>query len=268
MPNSPSMTSAGFRRSDNSSRGKSTSGEAMSSSSTRRLSRCSAAARTSSPLWPLPARSRIKSSARVSLRARRAIFLPTRRMTSSSVWPEAHVAFSQSRICATLMTGTGTTAACQNFNGTKGECRARAANCALADAGFSCIFGLNWWPVWRNWQTRQTQNLVSVRMCGFDPLRRHQTNQSYSTLAEARRVRKPDFPFSRTPFAAYVTFPCPNGGRRGRAPCARRRAWWIPFLLSRPARALIQLLAATPARRPEFWPVNGIPSAGRFLVQI
>ena len=28
-------------------------------------------------------------------------------------------------------------------------------------------------PMWRNWQTRQTQNLVSVRMCGFDPLRRH-----------------------------------------------------------------------------------------------
>ena len=27
--------------------------------------------------------------------------------------------------------------------------------------------------MWRNWQTRQTQNLVSVRMCGFDPLRRH-----------------------------------------------------------------------------------------------
>jgi hypothetical protein len=30
-----------------------------------------------------------------------------------------------------------------------------------------------WLPMWRNWQTRQTQNLVSVRMCGFDPLRRH-----------------------------------------------------------------------------------------------
>src|ERR1039458_3429345 len=29
-------------------------------------------------------------------------------------------------------------------------------------------------PTWRNWQTRQTQNLVLVRVCGFDPLRRHQ----------------------------------------------------------------------------------------------
>ena len=28
-------------------------------------------------------------------------------------------------------------------------------------------------PMWRNWQTRQTQNLVLVRVCGFDPLRRH-----------------------------------------------------------------------------------------------
>src|SRR5208283_5664608 len=28
-------------------------------------------------------------------------------------------------------------------------------------------------PTWRNWQTRQTQNLVLVRVCGFDPLRRH-----------------------------------------------------------------------------------------------
>ena len=27
--------------------------------------------------------------------------------------------------------------------------------------------------MWRNWQTRQTQNLVLVRVCGFDPLRRH-----------------------------------------------------------------------------------------------
>jgi hypothetical protein len=27
-------------------------------------------------------------------------------------------------------------------------------------------------PVWRNWQTRQTQNLVPARECGFDPLRR------------------------------------------------------------------------------------------------
>jgi DNA polymerase III subunit delta' len=27
--------------------------------------------------------------------------------------------------------------------------------------------------MWRNWQTRQTQNLVLARVCGFDPLRRH-----------------------------------------------------------------------------------------------
>ena len=32
-------------------------------------------------------------------------------------------------------------------------------------------------PTWRNWQTRQTQNLVLVRVCGFDPLRRHHLNQ-------------------------------------------------------------------------------------------
>ena len=31
----------------------------------------------------------------------------TRRMTSASVWPPAQVAFSHSRICATLITGTG-----------------------------------------------------------------------------------------------------------------------------------------------------------------
>ena len=28
-------------------------------------------------------------------------------------------------------------------------------------------------PAWRNWQTRQTQNLVTARSWGFDPLRRH-----------------------------------------------------------------------------------------------
>src|ERR1700690_413559 len=28
-------------------------------------------------------------------------------------------------------------------------------------------------PMWRNWQTGQTQNLVLARVCGFDPLRRH-----------------------------------------------------------------------------------------------
>jgi hypothetical protein len=44
---------------------------------------------------------------RVSCSARRAIFLPTRRMTSASVWPAAQVALSHSRIWAMLMTGTG-----------------------------------------------------------------------------------------------------------------------------------------------------------------
>jgi hypothetical protein len=28
-------------------------------------------------------------------------------MTASSVWPEAHVTFSHSRICATVITGNG-----------------------------------------------------------------------------------------------------------------------------------------------------------------
>ena len=30
------------------------------------------------------------------------------------------------------------------------------------------------WPTWRNWQTRWTQNPVTARSWGFDPLRRHQ----------------------------------------------------------------------------------------------
>jgi hypothetical protein len=42
----------------------------------------------------------------VSLRARRATRLPTRRMTSASVWLLAQVARSHSRICEMLMTGT------------------------------------------------------------------------------------------------------------------------------------------------------------------
>src|ERR1017187_8953912 len=34
-------------------------------------------------------------------------------------------------------------------------------------------------PTWRNWQTRQTQNLVLVRVCGFDPLRRHHISPDF-----------------------------------------------------------------------------------------
>ena len=30
-------------------------------------------------------------------------------------------------------------------------------------------------PVCRNWQTRQTQNLLSARVCGFESHHRHQT---------------------------------------------------------------------------------------------
>ncbi len=52
-------------------------------------------------------------------------------------------------------------------------------------------------PVWRNWQTRQTQNLVSVRMCGFDPLRRHQTSFRIFNCCQffprARSAREPSF---------------------------------------------------------------------------
>jgi hypothetical protein len=40
-------------------------------------------------------------------------------------------------------------------------------------------------PTWRNWQTRQTQNLVLVRVCGFDPLRRHHLNPLKGVLAVA-----------------------------------------------------------------------------------
>ena len=37
-------------------------------------------------------------------------------MTSASVWPVAHVAFSHSRIPAMLITGTGMARASQNFH--------------------------------------------------------------------------------------------------------------------------------------------------------
>ncbi len=36
--------------------------------------------------------------------------------------------------------------------------------------------------MWRNWQTRQTQNLVPERVCGFDPLRRHHPKNRGQTL--------------------------------------------------------------------------------------
>jgi hypothetical protein len=35
-------------------------------------------------------------------------------------------------------------------------------------------------PMWRNWQTRQTQNLVLATVCGFDPLHRQTGYQSGS----------------------------------------------------------------------------------------
>jgi hypothetical protein len=35
-----------------------------------------------------------------------------------------------------------------------------------------------WRPMWRNWQTRQTQNLVPSQACGFDPLHRHHQPKS------------------------------------------------------------------------------------------
>lgn len=34
-------------------------------------------------------------------------------------------------------------------------------------------------PTWRNWQTRQTQNLVSSRTCRFDPGRRYNEESEF-----------------------------------------------------------------------------------------
>ncbi len=34
----------------------------------------------------------------------------------------------------------------------------------------------------RNWQTRQTQNLLSIRVCGFESHHRHQTSTARETL--------------------------------------------------------------------------------------
>ena len=41
-------------------------------------------------------------------------------------------------------------------------------------------------PACRNWQTRQTQNLLMAASCGFDPRRRHQI----TTNAERESKRK------------------------------------------------------------------------------
>ena len=38
-------------------------------------------------------------------------------------------------------------------------------------------------PTWRNWQTRWTQNPVTARSCGFDPLRRHQQTLVFCSCA-------------------------------------------------------------------------------------
>src|SRR5688572_23122959 len=49
----------------------------------------------------------MRSPGEVSAWACSATAWPARRITASSLWPEAQVAFSHSRICATVMTGTG-----------------------------------------------------------------------------------------------------------------------------------------------------------------
>ena len=67
-------------------------------------------ARTSSPLWPLPAINRMVSPGWVSSSARLATIRPTCAMTSASVLPVSQVAASQRRICSTVMTGNDMTA--------------------------------------------------------------------------------------------------------------------------------------------------------------
>ena len=41
--------------------------------------------------------------------------------------------------------------------------------------GFVACKDEKYQPVCRNWQTRQTQNLLSARVCGFESHHRHQT---------------------------------------------------------------------------------------------
>ena len=43
--------------------------------------------------------------------------------------------------------------------------------------------------MWRNWQTRQTQNLVAARPCGFDPLHRYHPPSANLTLNRSLQIR-------------------------------------------------------------------------------
>jgi DNA-directed RNA polymerase specialized sigma24 family protein len=54
----------------------------------------------------------------------------------------------------------------------------RATQKFISTTGGQCL-QFHALPAWRNWQTRQTQNLVLVRVCGFDPLRRHHLSYLY-----------------------------------------------------------------------------------------
>ena len=111
MPNSPSTTSAGAGSRSSGSFWRVLAGSVTLSRLTSRPGRCPPMARTSSPLWPLPASSRMASPGRVSSIARFATTSPTWAMTSSSVLPDSHVAASQRRICSTVMTGNAMTPA-------------------------------------------------------------------------------------------------------------------------------------------------------------
>ena len=55
-------------------------------------------------------------------------------------------------------------------------------------------------PACRNWQTRQTQNLLSARVCGFDPRHRHQRRAAAPKIALLLTVR---FLFLSRARAAY-----------------------------------------------------------------
>ena len=60
-----------------------------------------------------------------------------------------------------------------------GEGTAQGFSCVGGEGDLSCAVllhlpSLGFWPRWRNWQTRQTQNLLSERACGFDSHPRHQ----------------------------------------------------------------------------------------------
>ena len=66
------------------------------------------------------------------------------------------------------------------------ECTCRSVGFCHSNSRYAVDHA--WWPMWRNWQTRQTQNLVPERVCGFDPLRRHHPKISFIFALGLRRT--------------------------------------------------------------------------------